>query len=397
MAPSHEGPSSPAEPLLASSSERLDDLESQPNGAAAESSAGKKAKDLIMVIKPDRTALGLGSYALSSVFLASMLSFAKILGQREMPVFEILLARSSTILVIALIICAKDGVNPFGNRRGLLAVRGIFGFGAIGCYLWAIQMLPLADAMVLTFLAPLWVSLLGPVFIKETPSKLVLVAIPACVVGVAFITQPEFLADWLGFQKKAQPRSLLGIALASGQALFSACAKMCVRELRKTETANVSVFYLSFCSTIGALCGCFGPKILGYTGSVRMPVNAVEWLLLIGVGTTGYGTQICMTFALQNAKAAPAIAMSYLSVVWSLLFGIGIFHEYPDGFMLIGALLICSCTLLLGIFERKAKPAEPPADEQENGYDALPTSEADNAAPQEQGADVTNTTPATRA
>ena len=56
-------------------------------------------------------------------------------------------------------------------RRGLLAIRGIFGFGAIGCYFWAIQLLPIQDAMVLTFLAPLWVALLGPIFIKETPSK----------------------------------------------------------------------------------------------------------------------------------------------------------------------------------------------------------------------------------
>ena len=45
-----------------------------------------------------------------------MLTFAKILGKRDMPVFEILLARSSSILIIALIVCAKDGVNPFGNR-----------------------------------------------------------------------------------------------------------------------------------------------------------------------------------------------------------------------------------------------------------------------------------------
>ena len=68
------------------------------------------------------------------------------------------------------------------------------------------------------------------------------------------------------------------------QALFSACAKMCVRELRKTETANVSVFYLSFCSTIGAIVGCFGPKIFGYEHTVRLPYNYVECLLLLGVG-----------------------------------------------------------------------------------------------------------------
>lgn len=67
--------------------------------------------------KPDRTILGLASYACSSVFLASMLTFAKILGKREMPVFEILLARSSSILIIALLVCAKERVNPFGNRQ----------------------------------------------------------------------------------------------------------------------------------------------------------------------------------------------------------------------------------------------------------------------------------------
>ena len=67
------------------------------------------------------------------------------------------------------------------------------------------------------------------------------------------------------------------------QAFFSACAKMCVRELRKTETANVSVFYLSFCSTIGALIGTIGPKIFGVENSIRTP-HGTEWLLLLGVG-----------------------------------------------------------------------------------------------------------------
>ena len=44
-------------------------------------------------------------------------------------------------------------------------------------------------------------------------------------------------------------------------------------------------------------------------------------------GLAGYGTQICMTYALKFAKAAPAIAMSYLSVVWGLLGGLFFFHE----------------------------------------------------------------------
>ena len=49
--------------------------------------------------------------------------------------------------------------------------------------------------------------------------------------------------------------------------------------------------------------------------------------LLLMTGVAGYGTQICMTYALKFAKAAPALAMSYLSVVWGLLGGFYLFHE----------------------------------------------------------------------
>ena len=56
-------------------------------------------------------------------------------------------------------------------RRKLLAIRGLFGFGAIGCYFFAVTKLPLNDTMVLTFLAPLVVALASPVVIKENPPK----------------------------------------------------------------------------------------------------------------------------------------------------------------------------------------------------------------------------------
>lgn len=56
-------------------------------------------------------------------------------------------------------------------RRRLLATRGMFGFGAIGCYFFAVTKLPLNDTMVLTFLAPLVVALASPVVIKENPPK----------------------------------------------------------------------------------------------------------------------------------------------------------------------------------------------------------------------------------
>ncbi len=67
------------------------------------------------------------------------------------------------------------------------------------------------------------------------------------------------------------------------QACFSACAKMCVRELRKTDTANVSVFYLSLCSTIGATIG-LGWSMLWGSGQGLILPHAWEWALFAGIG-----------------------------------------------------------------------------------------------------------------
>lgn len=43
-------------------------------------------------------------------------------------------------------------------------------------------------------------------------------------------------------------------------------------------------------------------------------------------GIAGYGSQVTMTMALRRVKAAPATAMSYLSVVWGIIAGIFVFH-----------------------------------------------------------------------
>jgi drug/metabolite transporter (DMT)-like permease len=159
------------------------------------------------------------------------LSRAARADQLNIPVFEVLLARSVFLLAFALAGCAVSRCNPFGHRcapakglgrralpvkgcrlwrgdpwltraagrrRRLLTIRGIFGFGAImncarparrpfvparllppraltaalrAADLVAVIMLPLNDAMVLTFTAPIWAAVLSPFVIKEQPSR----------------------------------------------------------------------------------------------------------------------------------------------------------------------------------------------------------------------------------
>lgn len=42
---------------------------------------------------------------------------------------------------------------------------------------------------------------------------------------------------------------------------------------------------------------------------------------------TSYGSQFCMTNALRHARAAPALAMSYISVVLTITYGYFLFEE----------------------------------------------------------------------
>ncbi len=57
------------------------------------------------------------------------------------------------------------------------------------------------------------------------------------------------------------------------------------------------------------------------------PTHPREIFVCLLVGLLGYGAQISLTYGLRSAKAAPAIATSYLSVVWGVLAGYFLFKE----------------------------------------------------------------------
>jgi drug/metabolite transporter (DMT)-like permease len=47
----------------------------------------------------------------------------------------------------------------------------MLGFGSVSSIFWTVKLLPLSDATVLSFLAPLFVALTAPLLLGEAPSK----------------------------------------------------------------------------------------------------------------------------------------------------------------------------------------------------------------------------------
>ena len=80
------------------------------------------------------------------------------------------------------------------------------------------------------------------------------------------------------------------------------------------------------------------------------PTTVKEILTCLLVGLLGYGAQISLTYGLRSAKAAPAIATSYLSVVWGVLAGYFVFKEVRPSSFCIPSIsnltALCSSSLI---------------------------------------------------
>ncbi|DBB16082.1 hypothetical protein WJX82_007470 [Trebouxia sp. C0006] len=288
---------------------------------------------------------GLGLAGIATVFQAIMSVCAKTLGQSGVPVFEILLVRGIMVLSISYMkaVTATQHTFPYalGKRKWLLVLRGCLGFGAVSSLYWSLQYLPLSDALVLTFLSPLLVAALAPVFNQELPSLIVVVAMVISLGGVVMIAKPSFLFGGKGINK-------LGLVLALMQAAFGACARIVVRDLRRTETTDIIMVYSGTMHCICAIVAC-----ITVPGSVVILQHTWQVVMLLLTGSFAYGAQVTLTAALRLVEASPATAMSYLTVVWGLVLGYFFFSEVPGLWELQGAAVVCSTTMLLGWDERR--------------------------------------------
>ena len=84
---------------------------------------------------------------LSALAFSIMSLFVKAVGQQGIPVLEIVAARSIISLIISYIALKRLRMNPLGERKGLLFLRGLIGFFALNCVFYGITHLHLAQAV----------------------------------------------------------------------------------------------------------------------------------------------------------------------------------------------------------------------------------------------------------
>lgn len=276
--------------------------------------------------------------------LSSALSFSlmgvcvKAVGGR-IPVAEVVLARSLVSLLLSVAMLRQAGLDPWGQRRWLLMLRGVIGTGALLCVFAALTTLPMAPATVLQYLQPTFTAVLAWVLLRESIGLRMLLAAVLGWLAVVLLSSPTELRGLWG-PLAAGPGAALpltGVLLALGGALLSACAYVSVRALGRSEHPLVIVFYFPLVGLVLML-----PPVLAH------PVwpTALECLALVGVGLFTQLGQIGITKGLLGMPAARATAMSYGQVPLAALWGWWWFHEPLDPDTAAAAGLVLAATLL---------------------------------------------------
>ena len=266
----------------------------------------------------------------ASFFFSLMTLCVKNIDKR-IPIYELVLFRSLLSLMITLFIINIKKINPWGNNKFLLTLRGIFGTLALVCIFYAIRNMPLGISTVIQYTYPIFITIFAGIFINETMTKNIVLALFIGWMGILVILNPTQLSN---INVEIENLSIL---IAFLGAIFTALAYVTVRKLSFTEDIYVIIEYLPLVSFITLL-----PIVL--INWVTPNWNELVWI--IGIGLFTQLGQTFLTIGLKNLQASEASTINYLQVFFGSLWGILFFSEKVNINFLLGALLVLLGTII---------------------------------------------------
>lgn len=266
-------------------------------------------------------------WAIIATALYSAAAALAKLAAAHFPVLEILFFRQMAVLASTLPGMARGFPDALKTRRpGLHGVRLCGAFVGLACGLWAVTVLPLADAVTLGFTQVLFVAALAWLFLGERFGPWRAAGTGLGFLGVLVMMQPGLggTADW---------RALVPLMGAFGAAV----AVTSVRRLTATEGTGTLLAYQSL--FVGLLSG------LPMFWIWHMP-DAHGLALLLGMGVIATVAQWAGIRSLRLGEASLVSSLEYIKLVWAALLGVVLFAEWPTAATLGGAALIVLASAL---------------------------------------------------
>lgn len=260
---------------------------------------------------------------------AVMNVFVKLVS--HLPTMEVVFFRAVFSFFASYLTLKRLQIPLLGNNKKLLFYRGIAGcLGLIGSY-YTLQNIPLASAVTLNYLSPLFTAVMGIFLVKQKLKPVQFLFFGIALAGVWLIK---------GFDARV---SLSDVLIGLGAAFFAGLAYNIIAMLKTSEHPLVIILY-------------FPMVTLPITGIYclfhwEMP-QGIDWLYLLFIGIMTQIAQYYMTKSYQTANLAKVSILNYLGVIYALLAGYFFFNETYSLLSLIGIVVIIGAVLLNVFFSR---------------------------------------------
>lgn len=271
-----------------------------------------------LVNLPDNTR-GAVTLLVAAAGFSIMALLIKLAGS-ALPVTQVIFIRQLIILAIMAPKLSKNFPAAVKTARPLLhlarvsaaLVAMLFGFTAV------INM-PLADATAIGFAKSLFVTIFAIILLKES-------------VGIR-----RWSATLLGFSGvivMLQPGTE-GFNLYGLYAAFAAVAAGLVMVLLRIISRSDSPSCLMFYQGVGVAVALAVPAFIYW----QTPTLA-QWALILGIGITGYLSQLCNIYAYKFGEASLLAPLEYTRILYATLIGLLVFGDLPGINTLIGAAIV---------------------------------------------------------
>lgn len=272
-------------------------------------------------------------FMILSVISFSVMDIVVKLMSSHYPTGQLIFFRGFFGLIPILFIIPKE---RFGNllkteKIKLHLVRAFGGAFAMTFLYLGLKFLPIADAITISFAAPIFATIFSIIFLNEKVRLIRWLAIFFGLTGVIIVLKPgtELFTYY----------SFYPILFCIGFATIS----IAIKKLSKTEPDYLIALYFTLVLILFGL-------ISISMGWKKIDISDIHYLIIIGLsGSIG---NIFLTKSIREADISLVTPIKYLSLIFAIIAGWLIFNEIPSALTISGAMLIILSTFV--IFKREA-------------------------------------------
>ncbi|MEW4570470.1 DMT family transporter [Tautonia sp. JC769] len=242
------------------------------------------------------------------------------------------LTRAVFMFGSAWLLAVSAGVRLAVFRPPTLWIRSLAGSVSLICNFYAMSVLPVADALTLTTMYPLWIVVFSAFWLRQMPSALEVLGMLGGLFGVVLIQRPHLGGN------------ALAVGVAVGSSLTTAVALVGLHRLRNVDTRAVVAHFAGVASLIA------GAWLLvqASNGTAhRLRPDLVTLALLLGVAVSGTLGQFCLTKAYALGVPTRVAVIGLSQVVFAMAFDLWIWGRVLTPMTLLGMAFVLGPTALL--------------------------------------------------